>query len=308
MSIRAAVFGTGGVGGYFGGKLALAGHDVTFIARGQHLAAIQNAGLQVNSVHGDFTVRPALASDDPSSDVPFDYVIVAVKNYQLRAALPAIAKLVAENTTVVPLLNGVGAAGTLAEQIDRNRIIGGFCVVFSEVEAPGVIRQKSEVQRVVIGELDGSTSPRVDRLANAWNQAGVEAIASEDIHSAMWDKFVFIASLSGVTSLTRSTVGEMLAQAATRDFYIQALDEAARIGRNRGVALAEDVVDRRLAFAEGLEHDATTSMQRDVADGHRFELEAFNGALVRMANEAGIPAPAHEAIYALLLPALAQTA
>ncbi|MGA9532976.1 MAG: 2-dehydropantoate 2-reductase, partial [Anaerolineales bacterium] len=270
-------------------------------------AAIQRDGLRVISVHSDFAIRPATATDDPSQVGPFEYVIVAIKNYQMMAALPEIAKLVDSETTVVPLLNGVEAADTLAERIDRDRILGGFCVVFSEIEAPGVIRQKSEVQRVVIGELEGASSQRVERLVDAWNAAGVEAVAAEDILSPMWDKFVFIASLSGVTSLARATVGEMLAQEPSRDFYVQALEEAAGIGRARGVALADDVVERRLAFAEGLEHGATTSMQRDVASGHRFELEAFSGALMRMAHDAGIPAPAHEAIYALLLPALAKS-
>lgn len=307
MTLRAAVFGTGGVGGYFGAKLAQAGHDVTFIARGDHLAAIRQDGLRVKSVHGDFSIQPAKATDDSAEVGPVDYVIVAVKNYQLTEALPDIAALVEGETMVVPLLNGVEAADTLAERIDSSRILGGFCVVFSEIDAPGVIRQKSEVHRVVIGELGGPVSPRVQRLVDAWNEAGVEAIASDDIQAAMWDKFVFIASLSGVTSLTRSTVDEALAQPATRAFCRQALAEAAQIGRARGVALADDVVERRLRFAEGLEPGATTSMQRDVTGGHKFELEAFSGALVRMADAVEIDAPAHRAIYALLLPALANS-
>lgn len=305
--MRIAIFGTGGVGGYFGGRLAQAGHDVIFIARGEHLRAIQHEGLRVISVHGDFVIRPAQATDDPDKVGPVDYVVVAVKNYQLEKALPAIAQLIGEDTTVVPLLNGVEAAPTLAQRIDPSHIITGFCVVFSDLEAPGVIRHTSQVQRVVIGEVDGPVSPRVNQLVSAWKEAGVEAIAADDIHSAMWDKFVFIASLSGVTSLTRSTVGELLAQSETRDFYREALEEAAAIGRASGVHLADDVVERRFAFTQELETSATTSMQRDVQAGHQFELEAFSGALVRMARQLGVDAPAHEAIYALLRPSLAKT-
>lgn len=302
--MRTAVFGTGGVGGYFGGKLAQSGKDVTFIARGEHLRAMVQSGLQVESLHGDFTVDPVQASDDTSNVGPVDYVIVATKHYQLRPALEAIAELVGPDTTVAPLLNGVEAPEILAEKIPSERVIGGLCAVFSAVKAPGVISQTSEVQRVVLGEMSGEHSERVQALVDALEQAGVEAIQADDIQAAMWDKLILISSMSGVCALARASVGRMLEVPETRRFYIDALEEAAAVGRANGVAVPDDVVERRLAFAEGLEYDSITSMHRDVDAGNMFELEAFSGTIVRRAADAGVGAPVHGAIYALLLPAL----
>jgi 2-dehydropantoate 2-reductase len=304
MAMRIVVFGTGGVGGYFGGRLAQAGHDVTFIARGEHLKAMREHGLRVESVHGDFTLEPVQATDDAASVGPVDYVLVAVKHYQLRPALPAIASLVGDTTTVAPLLNGVEAPAILGEVIDPARIIGGLCAVFSAVKAPGVIAQTSEVRRVVLGELNGEPSARVKAIVGGLQAAGTDAVLSEEIEADMWDKLILISSMSGIGALSRSGVGRMLEVAESRQLYIEALAEAAMVGRASGVNIAEDVVERRLAFAEGLEYDAITSMHRDVEAGKPFELEAFSGTIVRRAAEAGVEAPIHATIYALLSPAL----
>lgn len=302
--MRIGVFGTGGVGGYFGGRLAQAGHEVTFFARGQHLRAMQERGLRVESVHGDFTIDPVQATDDPSRVGSLEYVLVATKHYQLQPALPALAALVGPQTTVVPLLNGVEAPEILSQEIDPARIIGGLCAVFSAIKAPGVISQTSQVQRIVLGELSGERSGRVQAIVEALEAAGVEAVHADDIRAEMWDKLVLIASLAGIGALSRASAGRMLEVEETRQFYIDALGEAAMVGRVSGIDIPGDVVERRLAFAEGLEYDATTSMQRDVEAGNPFELEAFSGTIVRRAAEAGVEAPVHGAIYALLLPAL----
>lgn len=302
--MKIAVFGTGGVGGYFGGRLAQAGHEVFFFARGEHLKAMQQNGLHVESVHGDFTIHPVNASDDPSKVGPVDYVIVAVKHYQLSTASASIAALVGPHTTVVPLLNGVEAPEILSEKIDMERIIGGLCAVFSAVKAPGVISQTSEVQRVILGEQGGSHSSRAQTIVEAFGSTGVEAIQSDDIEAMMWDKLIFIASLSGLGALSRATVGQMLEVDQARRLFIQAMREAARVGQASGVNVPDDVVERRLAFAEGLEYKAMTSMHRDVDAGNIFELEAFSGTIVRRALDAGVEAPLHSTIYAMLLPAL----
>lgn len=302
--MKIVIFGTGGIGGYFGGRLAHAGEQVTFVARGEHLRAIQERGLRVESAHGDFLVQPARATDETSRVGPVEYVLVAVKNYHLRAALPSIAPLVGPQTTVVPLLNGVQAPDILAQEFGKGRITGGLCTVFSQIAQPGVIRQESEVQEVVVGELGGRPSGRLRRLVETLEHAGVDAILSEDIRAAMWEKFIFIASLAGVGSLARAPVGEILALGPSRAFYVHALGEAATVARARGVQLPQKIVDERLAFTKLLEPEATTSMQRDVISGNPFELEAFSGAIVRMAEEKGLAAPAHQAIYALLLPSL----
>ncbi len=303
--MQIAVFGAGGVGGYFGGLLAHAGHDVTFIARGDHLRAIQSGGLRVASVHGDFHVQPAQASDDPAAVGPVEALIVALKSYHLRAAVPTMAPLVGRETTVAPLLNGVEAPDILAEALGAERVVGGFCSVVSYIEAPGHIRQESQMRDVVLGELDGRPSERVQRLVAAFAEAGAEALQADDIRAAMWDKFLFIASLGGVSALARADLGQIRDEPETWRLFTAALEETAAVAQAIGVILAPDAVERRLAFGAGLEATMTTSMQRDVADGRRFELEAFSGAIVRMARETGVQVPVHEAIYALLRPALA---
>lgn len=304
--MKIAIFGTGGVGGYFGALLADAGHEVIFIARGPNLRALQANGLQVKSVNGDFTVRPAQATDDPAAVGPVDYVVVAVKHYHLRQAAPAIAPLVGSETTVVPLLNGVDAPEVLTAALGPGPVVGGLCSLVSLVETPGVIRQESKLRRVVVGELSREPSERVDRLVQAWAACGVDAVQADDIIAAMWDKLVFIASFGGVGALARCNMGQLLASPETRELFLDSMREVEAVARGRGVELASDVVDQRLAMAEAFESTATSSMQRDVAEGKPFELEAFSGTIVRQGQQAGVPTPIHGAIYALLRPALKQ--
>ncbi|HLE03336.1 MAG TPA: 2-dehydropantoate 2-reductase [Anaerolineales bacterium] len=302
--MRTAIFGAGGVGGYFGGLLAQAGHEVSFIARGEHLRALQEAGLRVNSVNGDFTIRPARATDTPAEIGPVDYVVVAVKQYSLREAAPQIRPLVGPETTVVPLLNGVDAHQPLIEAVGAGPVVGGLCSLVSLVEAPGVIRQESKLRRVVVGELDRRKSDRVERLVRAWAAAGAEAIHAEDILVALWTKFVFIASFGGVTSLTRCNAGELLASRETRELFVEAMREVEAVARARHIELAPDAVEKGLSIAVAFEPTATSSMQRDVAAGKPFELEAFSGTVVRLGEQAGVATPMHQMLYGLLKPAV----
>jgi 2-dehydropantoate 2-reductase len=304
MALRIAVFGTGGVGGYLGGLLADSGQDVTFIARGEHLQAMQAHGLQILSVNGDFTLDPVQASGDTSSVGPVDYVIVAVKHYQLQDSLTAIQDLVGADTTIVPLLNGIDAHEILTATFGPGCVVGGFCSLVSMIEAPGVIRQKTTLRRVVIGELDGTRSERLEALTQAWSASGAEAIHTDDIHAAIWTKFLFIAPFGAVSSLSRVPIGDILGCPETRDLLTKAMQEVEAVARAREIALAPDVVESTLEFMQQLEPGATSSMQRDVADGKRFELEAFSGAILRAGREHGIATPAHEVFYALLRPAL----
>ena len=302
--MKVAIFGAGGVGGYFGGLLAQAGHKVSFIARGEHLRALQEAGLRVNSVNGDFTIRPARATDTPAEIGPVDYVVVAVKQYSLREAAPQIRPLVGPETTVVPLLNGVDAHQPLIEAVGAGPVVGGLCSLVSLIEAPGVIRQESILRRVVVGELDRRKSDRVERLVQAWAAAGAEAIHVEDIHVALWTKLVFIASFGGVTSLARCNAGELLASRQTRELFVKAMREVEAVARARHIELAPDAVEKGLSIAVAFEPTATSSMQRDVEAGKQFELEAFSGTVVRLSDEAGVPTPVHRTIYGLLKPTL----
>ena len=182
--MKIAVFGAGGVGGYFGGLLARAGHEVSFIARGDHLRAIQKSGLRVRSVNGDFDIAPARASEHPAEIGPVDYVVVGLKYYHMAAATPQMLPLIGPDTTVVPLLNGVDAHETLIQSVGREHVVGGFCSLSTMVEKPGLIRQKTKLRRVVVGELDRTQSDRVGRLVQAWSEAGAEAIQPDDIFVA----------------------------------------------------------------------------------------------------------------------------
>lgn len=302
--MKIAVLGAGGVGGYFGGLLAHAGHDVTFLARGDHLQAMREHGLQVKSVNGDFAIIPCQATDRPEEVGPVQYVLVAVKHYQLEGAAPSLLPLIGEGTTVAPLLNGIDAPRVLSQVVGEEHVVGGFCSLVSMVESPGIIHQKSSLRRIVIGELDRRPSERVEKLVQALDATGVEALHADDIWAAMWTKLLFIASFGGVTSLARTDAGGILSSPETRAVFIRAMEEVEHVGHARGVDLEEDAVQSALALAEAFEPEATSSMQRDVAAGNLFELEAFSGTIVRAGREEGVSTPIHETIYALLLPAL----
>jgi 2-dehydropantoate 2-reductase len=302
--MKIAVYGTGGVGGYFGGLLMHGGHDVVFIARGAHLAAMQSDGLRVKSIHGDFSLQSVEATDDPASVGPVDYVIVAVKHYSLAAAAPGVADLVGPQTAVVPLLNGVDAHEILESQVPRPALVGGLCSVVSMIESPGVIRQESQFRSVVVGELDHHVSDRVEQLIQAWKDCGADATQADDIHVAMWNKFIFIASFGGVGALARANAGEIQASPETRQLIVEAAREVEAVGRAEGVNLAADASDRAIGFFDSMGPTSTSSMQRDVAAGLKFELEAFSGTIVRRGQANGVPTPVHRMIYALLFPAL----
>jgi 2-dehydropantoate 2-reductase len=305
--MKIAVVGTGGVGGYFGGLLARAGHEVTFLARGGHLEAIRRSGLLVkSSTHGEFTVSPALAEDDPARVGPVDYVLVAVKTYHLDSIAPRLPALVGAETAVIPLLNGVTAHEVLLRHLPKSSVVGGLCAVFSQIEAPGVIRMGGNTKTVVVGELGGPPSERLDRIVEAWKGQGVDASQSDDILAALWTKFLFIASTGGVTSLARVPVSGVRSQPPTRELLVAAFHEVESVARAKGIRLAPDVVDKTLKMVDGLDPQVTTSMQRDVAAGRPFELEAFNGTVVRDGQAVGVATPVHATIYALLLPALRQ--
>ena len=301
--MKILVAGTGGVGGYFGGLLARAGHDVAFLARGAHLEAIRRDGLKVRSVHGDFEIRPA-ASDLPEDLPEPECVLVAVKHYDLQTTARQLHAVVGEDTIVVPLMNGVDAHEVLQLELGPGRIAAGTCSVAARIEAPGVIRQESRLRRVVMGAPDARPMEALSVLVTAWRDCGVEADQTPDILAALWSKFIFIASFGGVTALARSTAGEVRASPTTRAVLLEAMREVERVGRAVGARLAQDAVEQAMEVVEALEPGVTSSLQRDVADNRRFELEAFSGTIVRLARKHTIDVPVHTAIYGLLRPML----
>ncbi len=299
MSI--AIFGTGGVGGYFGGRLAEAGEPVTFIARGAHLAAIKARGLRVRSIAGDFTIHPARATDDPAAIGPVDVVLLAVKAWQLPEAAAAMRPLVGPGTMVVPLLNGVEAPAQLAEVLGRDPVVGGLCRVLAFVHAPGEIHHTAIDPLIECGELDRIVTPRVEAFRRALARCrGVTATIPADIHLAMWQKYLFIAPVSAVGALTGKTIGQFRRE--SRVVLTAALEEVALVGRALGVALPEAAVANTLAYIDTIPEGSTTSMQRDIMEGKPSELEAQVGAVVRLAESVRVPVPTHRSILEVLRP------
>lgn len=300
--MRIAVIGTGGVGGYFGGLLANAGEDVTFVARGEHLAAIRSEGLRVESVNGDFVVNPAKATDDPATIGPVDAVLFATKTDQIEQAAERCKALVGPDTVFLPVQNGVDASERLAAIVGEPHVLGGTCHTVSFVAGPGRIVQKSVFRRIALGELHGKVTPQVTALADALRRAGAEVEVSENIQKARWTKFVFIASFSGVGAAARLPAGDLQQCAETRAIIEQAMREIDALATASGVPLDPDAVQKSLAFFDGLGPDATASMQRDIIDGKPSELESQNGFVARRGVELGVPVPVHTFLYAVLLP------
>lgn len=306
--MRIGVFGTGGVGGYFGGKLAQAGEEVIFIARGEHLKAIQQSGLRVDSPKGDFHIKPAQATDDPGAVGIVDCVLVGVKAWQVSKAAVTMKPMVGEQTVVLPLQNGVDAPKELAAVLGVEHVLGGLCKISAQVIAPGHIRHVGMEPTIAFGEIAewGSASAfmvaRVERLREVFTRAGVRAETPPDIQAAMWEKFLFIAAISGVGSVARAPVGEVVSLAGSRRMLEQVMEEIYAIALAKGVSLAEDAVSRTMAFVDGLPAGSVPSMQRDILNGKPSELEHQNGAVVRMGQESGVPTPINAFIYNSLLP------
>jgi 2-dehydropantoate 2-reductase len=302
--MKFAIFGTGGVGGYFGGRLAEAGEEVTFIARGPHLAAIRKNGLAVESVAGDFRVLRAKASDDSASIGPVDAVIVAVKAWDVKAAASAMRPLVGPETVVIPLENGVEAPDELGAVLGARPVLGGLCKIVAYIAAPGVVRHAGVEPSLAFGEMDGTESGRVRRLRTVFRRAkGVTVEEPRDIRVALWQKFVFIAAFSGVGSVTRSNAGAIRSAPETHAMLRECMRETQEVGRARGVALAPDTFEKTLAFFDrSLPEDATSSMQRDIQEGRPSELEYQTGAVVRLGKQAGVATPVNEFLHAALLP------
>lgn len=300
--MRIAIYGPGGAGGYFGARLVKAGEDVVFIARGEHLRAIRANGLRVESVDGDFVARPAVATDDPSQAGAVDVVIAGVKAWQLREAAHAMRPLLGPETFVVPLQNGVEAPEQLAAVLGRDRVLGGLARVFSFVVEPGRIRHLGGPAEITFGELDNRATARAQRLRELLSGAGLGARIPADIHVALWEKFLFIVPVGGLGAVTRAPLGVVRAILETRLMLEQGMREILDVARGWKIPLDADVVARTMAVVDALPPDATMSMQRDIAAGRPSELDAWNGAVVRLGRQAGVRAPLHDVLYRCLLP------
>ncbi|MEF8790995.1 MAG: 2-dehydropantoate 2-reductase [Haloarculaceae archaeon] len=296
-----AVYGAGGIGAYFGGRLALAGGDVSLLARGEHLDALRADGLRVESVHGDFEVDLP-ATDDPAEVGPVDYVLVCVKSFDTPQVAAEMGPLLGEGTTVLSLQNGVRNERVLADAVGEDRVMGGVSYIFSTIADPGVVEHTGGPARIVFGELDGTVTPRAERFRDLCERADVDVALTESIRTEMWEKFAFIVAQAGMTATTRLPVGEIRDVEASWAMYERLMREVESVAAAEGAALPDGAVDRWLGFARELDADAYSSLHYDLTHGKRMELDAFHGTVVDLATDHGIDVPACEAVYAILQP------
>jgi 2-dehydropantoate 2-reductase len=299
--VRIAVFGAGGIGGYFGGRLASAGADVHLIARGPHLRALRADGLRVRSVRGD-SATVVHATDDPADVGACDCVLFCVKAYDTQEAAEQLAPLLHEETAVVSLQNGVDNEEKIAAAIGANHVLGGVAYVFASVVEPGVIRHTGGAGGFTFGELDGSQSERGARLCDLCGEAGIPAELVADIRARLWQKFAFICAQGGVTASARVALGQIRETPETWHLFVRIVDEVVALAAAEGVSLAPEVAAAPLAWARSLEPTVLSSLHDDLVHGRRMELEALHGFVVRRSGEHGLQAPISEMIYALLKP------
>ncbi len=300
--MRVTVMGSGGTGGYFGGLLARAGEEVTFVARGAHLAAIRARGLTVRSrLVGDFTV-PARATDDPAESGRADLVLFCVKTYDTASAAERLRPAVGPDTVILPVQNGIDSAERIGRVVGLEHVIGGLAGVSSVVEAPGIIEHRAGPDVIQLGELDGPPSARAQRIADTLRRAGIKTQVRPDMRVALWEKFVLICGLSGLTALTRLPLGAVLACPETRTLFRQAMEETEAVGRAEGVAVPDGHAGRMMQFFEGSDPAIRGSLYYDLAAGRRLEIETLHETVVRLGREHGVPTPANFAVYAALKP------
>ena len=298
--MKIGIVGTGGVGGFFGGLLARSGQDVSFVARGAHLRAILAHGLKIERPHDGFTIAPANATDDPAEIGAVDLALLCVKTYDLPTAFALMRPLVGPRTTVLTLQNGVEAPNMVAERFGARAALPGLVYCEVAVKQPGVIFQGSPPQRIVLGELDGTHTQRADAIAAAFADAGADTTLSENVLGALWSKFCFICAMGGCTTLARHSLGALLADAEGRDLLETVMSEVRAVGEASGVHFDANPVAAGMATAARFPFEAKSSMQRDLERGARLEIEALNGAVVRLGRALSVPTPANQAIYAAL--------
>ena len=303
--MKFAILGSGAVGGYYGARLARAGHDVTFVARGAHLEAIRSRGLEIRSpALGGFTVH-ARAEEDTTRVGAVDVVMFAVKAYDTGSALPAVAPMLGTHSSVVTLQNGVESAFELGRAIGESRVIGGTTYIGSALVAPGVIEQTGTHRRIIVGEVFGALprlTDRVQELQQALLGADIQAEAVADGRVPIWEKFIFLVALAAFTGAARLPIGDVWSDPYCREQFLEGCREVERVARAEGVDVADDVIERIAEYVDRLPGAMRSSLLIDLSQGKRTEVEALQGAVVRRARQAGLSAPIMSALYAVLKP------
>ena len=296
--MKIVMMGSGGLGGYFGARLAAGGADVHFVARGAHLDAMRSQGLTIEGP-APLHLPKVQATSDPSSIRSADFVFVAVKLWDTARAIEQIKPIVGPNTTVISFQNGVLKDRYLGDAFDASRVMGGVGYVATAIDRPGVIRQTGPMQRLLFGELDGAISGRGKRLLDACLKGGIAADLSPDIQREIWQKYVFIVGLSGTTTTIRKPIGPIRENAQTRAFLLDVMREVAAVGRAHGIDLPGDYAEQRLALAD-VAYDMTSSMHHDLERGNRLEVRWLSGGVVELGEQVGVPAPLNRAIADIL--------
>jgi 2-dehydropantoate 2-reductase len=298
--VRIAVMAAGALGGYFGARMAAAGHDVFFIARGANLEAIEKNGLKVESVLGDLHLPKPNVTDDPAKVGPVDIVLFAVKLWDVEKAAAQALSLVGSETRVIPLQNGVDSTERIAPILGADNVVAGSAYIATVLSAPGVVTHTSQFARMVCGRTDGKPDERLKSFADAARAADIDITLSEAIDRERWQKFVFLVGLSGATAATRQPLGPILADPDTRAFFYSLMREVVAVGRAKGVPIPEDFADDRMKFAEGSPPTFKASMLHDLERGNRLELDWLAGKIVELGRTLGVPTPANDAVYAVL--------
>ena len=300
--MKIIIYGTGGVGGYFGTRLAQSGNEVHFIARGKHLEAIQKNGLRLKSVKGDHTIFPVNVTDNVRSISNPDLVIIATKTWQVADAAKDIKPILNYYSTVIPLLNGVTNTDALLSVLDEQQVIGGLCKIVSKIEDYGIINHMAIEPYIAFGQLDNQKGGRVQEIKKMFDEAGISNDNPDDIQKAIWSKFLFITTVSAIGGLTRATLGEMRATPEVRTIMHKTAEEIVHVANAKGVALNQDSIDKVFYFIDGLPHETTASLQRDIMEGRPSELESQVGAVHKLGLELGVSTPTNTFIYHSLLP------
>jgi 2-dehydropantoate 2-reductase len=298
--MRIAIMGSGGVGGYFGARLAAGGSEVTFLARGAHFAAMCEHGLVVESPLGEIKLPQVRASDDPKTIGAVDLVIVAVKLWDTEQAARQIEPLVRAGGAVLSLQNGVAKDDVLRHILGADPVIGGTCYIGASIARPGVIRHIGTMQRIVFGEYDGRRSPRAEAFLAACQRGGIDVELSADIELAIWEKFVFLVAMSGATSTIRLPIGPIRQHARTRTFLVDLMREVVAVGRARGVKLSQDFPEQRMTACDALPPEMTSSMHNDLERGNRLEVDWLSGNVVELGNSVGVATPLNRAVRDIL--------
>ncbi|MDP9867977.1 MULTISPECIES: 2-dehydropantoate 2-reductase [Streptosporangium] len=298
--MKIAVIGAGGIGGYFGGRLAAAGHDVSFVARGAHLGALRSEGLTVESPAGDLAVPRVRATDDPRDIGEVDYVLLAVKTWQLAPAVAALAPLMGAGTAVVTLQNGVEAPAQVAEAVGRDAVLPGIAKIIAYLDGPGRVRHVGGLGSLTFAEWDNRATARVERLRAALDASAVTAVVPDDIWAELWAKFLFVVPLGGLGAVTDAPFGVLRSRPGTRRVLAEGMNEIRRVGQAMGVELADDIVERTMAFVDQQPAAGTSSLQRDILSGRPSELEAWTGAVVRLGARTGTATPVNALLYEVL--------